>query len=154
MANFYFKTNLIAVMRVRASDETVARKVVPTALRGPNAVEIRLANEGAALLYEDAIVTNVDFSVEEGSIELIETVRMSELPHMTAGSKRALATRSRRGRAYRRMQMQAGRSPQSFHGALAVASARAVHANPNRSVRHTSPKFRCAKTQCDPETCR
>jgi hypothetical protein len=50
------------------------------------------------------------------------------------------------------MQMQAGRSPQSFHGVLAVASARAVHANPNRSVRHTSPKFRCAKTRCTSET--
>ena len=103
MANFSFKTSLIAVMRVRASDEMLARKVIPTARRGPSAVEIRLANEGAALLYEGAIVTNVDFSVEEGSIELIETVRMSELPRMTTGSKRALATRSRRRRAYRRM---------------------------------------------------
>jgi hypothetical protein len=97
MASFSFKTNLIAVMRVRASDEMLARKVVPTALRGPSAVEIRLANEGAALLYEGAIVTNVDFSVEEGSIELIETVQMSELPRMTTGSKRALATRSHGG---------------------------------------------------------
>jgi hypothetical protein len=51
MANFSFKTDLIAVMRVRARDEMLARKVVPTALRGPSAVEIRLANEGAALLY-------------------------------------------------------------------------------------------------------
>jgi hypothetical protein len=72
MANFSFKTNLIAVMRVRASDETVARKVVPTVLRAPTAVEIRLANEGTAFLFEGAIVTNVDFSLEEGSIELIE----------------------------------------------------------------------------------
>lgn len=154
MANFSFKTNLIAVMRVRARDEMAARKVVPTALRGPSAVEIRLANEGTALLYEGAIVTNVDFSVEEDSIELIETARMSELPRKTTGSKRALTTRSRRGRTYRRMQMQAGRSPQSFHGALAVASARGVDANPNRSVGHTSPKFRCAKKQCPPETSR
>jgi hypothetical protein len=97
MANFSFKTDLIAVMRVRARDEMLARKVVPTALRGPSAVEIRLANEGAALLCEGAIVTNVDFSVEEGSIELIETVRMSELPRMTTGSKRNLTARSRRG---------------------------------------------------------
>jgi hypothetical protein len=75
MANFSFKTNLIAVIRVRASDEMVARKVVPTVLRAPSAVEIRLANEGAALLFDGAIVTNVDFSLEEDSIELIETVR-------------------------------------------------------------------------------
>ena len=87
MANFSFKTNLIAVMRVRARDEMAARKVVPTALRGPSAVEIRLANEGTALLYEGAIVTNVDFSVEEDSIELIETARMSELSRKTTGSE-------------------------------------------------------------------
>jgi hypothetical protein len=66
-------------MRVRAGDEMVARKVVPTFLRAPSAVEIRLANEGTALLFEGAIVTSVGFSLEEDSIELIENVRTSEL---------------------------------------------------------------------------
>ena len=79
MANFSFKTNLIAVMRVRAGDEMVARKVAPTVLRAPGAIEIRLANEGTALLFDGAIVTDVDFSLEEASIELMETVRTSEL---------------------------------------------------------------------------
>lgn len=78
MANFSFKTNLIAVMRVRAGDEMVARKAVPTVLRAPRAIEIRLANEGTALLFDGAIVTDVDFSLEEASIELME-IRTSEL---------------------------------------------------------------------------
>jgi hypothetical protein len=79
MANFSFQTNLIAVMRVRAGDEMVARKVVPTVLRAPGAIEIRLANEGTILLFDGALVTDVDFSLEEASIELMETVRTSEL---------------------------------------------------------------------------
>ena len=67
-------------MRVRAGDEMVARKAVPTVLRAPGAIEMRLANEGTALLFDGAIVTDVDFSLEEASIELMETVRMSETP--------------------------------------------------------------------------
>ena len=62
MADFSFEAKLVAVVCVRAADESVARKVVPTVLGSPGTVELRLANEG-----------NVDFSVEEGSIKLIET---------------------------------------------------------------------------------
>jgi hypothetical protein len=119
-------------MRVRANSEMVARKVVPTVLRAPSAVEIRLANEGTAFLFEGAIVTDVDFSVEEGSIELIETGRRSELTPAATGYERA--TRSRRRREAR--QMQTGRSPQQFHGALIPA--RAAHASLSGGVGHTS----------------
>src|SRR5262245_27612292 len=134
MANFSFKTNLIAVVRVCANSEMAARKVVPTVLRAPTAVEIRLANEGTAFLFEGAIVTDVDFSVEEGSVELIETVRSSELTRAATGYKQAKATRSRRRR---ERQMQAGRSPQQFHGA--PIPARAAHASPSGGVGHASP---------------
>ena len=58
---------------MRAVDENVARQVVPSVLRAPGAVELRSANEGNAVIFKDAIVTNVDFSIEEGSIKLIET---------------------------------------------------------------------------------
>ena len=109
MANFSFKTNLIVLMRVRANSEMVARKVVPTVLRAPSAVEIRLANEGTAFLFEGAIVTDVDFFVDDGSIELIETVRRSELTPAATGYEQPRATRSRRRREAR--QMQTGRSP-------------------------------------------
>jgi hypothetical protein len=73
MADFSFEAKLVTVVRVRAADENVAREVVPTVLRAPGTVELRLANEGNAAIFKDAIVTNVDFSVEEGSIKLIET---------------------------------------------------------------------------------
>ena len=73
MADFSFEAKLVAVVCVRAADESVARKVVPTVLGSPGTVELRLANEGNAVLAHHVTVTNVDFSVEEGSIKLIET---------------------------------------------------------------------------------
>ena len=73
MSDFAFEVNIVAVVRVRAVDENVALKVVPTVLGAPGTVELRLANEGNAVLAHHATITNVDFSVEEGSIKLIET---------------------------------------------------------------------------------
>ena len=73
MVDFAFTVNIVAVVQVRAADENVARRVVPTVLGSPGTVELRLTNEGNALLAHPATVTNVDFSVEEGSIKLIET---------------------------------------------------------------------------------
>ena len=40
-----FRVNLVAVVRVRAADETVARQVVPTVLGAPGTAEIGLANQ-------------------------------------------------------------------------------------------------------------
>ena len=73
MDDFAFTVNIVAVVRVRAAEESVARRVVPTVLGAPGTVELRLANEGNAVLAHHATITNVDFSVEEGSIKLIET---------------------------------------------------------------------------------
>ena len=73
MVDFAFTVNIVAVVQVRAADESVARRVVPTVLGSPGTVELRVTNEGNALLAHPATVTNVDFSVEEGSIKLIET---------------------------------------------------------------------------------
>jgi len=67
MEDFAFKVNLVAVVRVRADDESVARKVVPTVLGAPGAVEIRLANENNAATAHHATVTDVDFSI--GSVK-------------------------------------------------------------------------------------
>jgi hypothetical protein len=69
MGEFVFKVNMVAEVRVRAADESVARKVVPDVLGAPGAAEIRLANENHAALGRDATVTDVDFDV--GSIKLI-----------------------------------------------------------------------------------
>ena len=45
MKDFAFKVNLVAVVRVRSDDESIARKVVPTVLGAPGTADIRLANE-------------------------------------------------------------------------------------------------------------
>jgi hypothetical protein len=67
MEDFTFKVNLVAVVRVRADDESVARKIVPTVLGAPGTVEIRLANENNAAGGHHATVTDVDFSI--GSVK-------------------------------------------------------------------------------------
>ena len=93
MSDFVFKVDIVAVVRVHAADENVARKVVPTVLGAPSAVEIRLANENNALSCNDVIVTNVDFLVEDGSIDLVES------GDLTAACAPDPASRSRRPRA-------------------------------------------------------
>jgi hypothetical protein len=65
-----FKVNLVAVVRVRAPDEGVARKVVPTVLGAPGTVEIGPANENNAATGRHATITDVDFSI--GSVKPFE----------------------------------------------------------------------------------
>ena len=66
---FTFKVNLVAVVRVRAADESVARQVVSTILGAPGTVEIGLANENNAAVGNHATITDVDFSFSLGSIK-------------------------------------------------------------------------------------
>ena len=68
MGDFTFKVNLVAMVRVRAPDEGVARKVVPTVLGAPGTFEIGVANENNAATGRDATITDVDFSI--GSVKL------------------------------------------------------------------------------------
>jgi hypothetical protein len=58
---------------VCVAEKDFARKVAPTVLAAPSTTEIRLANENNAPFSNDAIVTNVDFLVEKGSINLVES---------------------------------------------------------------------------------
>ena len=67
MSEFTFKVNVVAVVRVRADDESIARKIVPTVLGAPGTAEIRLANENNAAKGRHATVTDVDFSI--GSVK-------------------------------------------------------------------------------------
>ena len=67
MEDFTFKVDLVAVVRVRASEESVARNIVPTVLGAPGTAEIRLANEKNAAKGHHATVNDVDFSV--GSVK-------------------------------------------------------------------------------------
>ena len=64
MGDFEFKVNLVAVVRVRAAVESIARQVVPTVLGAPSTAEIGLANQNnVRVTGRDATVTSVDFSI-------------------------------------------------------------------------------------------
>jgi hypothetical protein len=64
---YAFRVKLVAVVRVRAADETLARRALPSVLSSPGTVDIKVANENNAALGVDALVTDVDFSIEEGA---------------------------------------------------------------------------------------
>jgi hypothetical protein len=64
MNEYVFEVRLRAVVRVRASDEGVAREVVSSVLGAPGSVEINSANENNARLGQRATVTEVDFMHE------------------------------------------------------------------------------------------
>jgi hypothetical protein len=66
MNEYVFEVKLRAVVRVRASDEGVAREVVPSVLGAPGNAEINLANENNAWLGQRATVTDVDFMHQTG----------------------------------------------------------------------------------------
>jgi hypothetical protein len=69
---YTFELTIVAVVRVRAENESVAREVVTSsALRSPSADEIRLANEADFAIGKEAALVSADFSVEGDSIKLI-----------------------------------------------------------------------------------
>lgn len=63
MKDFAFKVNLVALVRVQAADESVARQVIPTVLEAPGSAEIQLANQNNLGSGRDAAVTSIDFSI-------------------------------------------------------------------------------------------
>jgi hypothetical protein len=68
---YVFETTLVAVVRVRASDENSARKVLTSVLDSPSTADIQLANETNSAWGWNATVTSVAFSTD-GSAELVE----------------------------------------------------------------------------------
>jgi hypothetical protein len=71
--DYEFEVTIIAVVRVCAENESLAREVVASsALAAPSADEIRLANQADFVMGKVATVVSVDFSLEEDSIKLIE----------------------------------------------------------------------------------
>jgi hypothetical protein len=63
---------LVAVVVVRAQNESLAREVVTSALGSPSTEEVRLANQADFVLGRKATTVAVDFSVDEGSTKLIK----------------------------------------------------------------------------------
>ena len=70
---YAFQVKLVAVVRVRAKDEVLARKVIPSVLGSPGTAEIRLVNEFNNSLGSKATVTAVDFLVKGESAVLPES---------------------------------------------------------------------------------
>jgi hypothetical protein len=70
MSEYVFEVRLRAVVRVRASNEEVAREVVPSVLGPPGGLEIGLANENNAAVGWSATVAEVDFTQEDDPRQL------------------------------------------------------------------------------------
>jgi hypothetical protein len=70
---YAFHVKLVAVVRVRATDEVLARKVIPSVLGSPGTAEIRLVNESNNSLGLKAAVKAVDFFVKGESAVLPES---------------------------------------------------------------------------------
>jgi hypothetical protein len=70
---YAFQVKLVAVVRVRATDEVLARKVIPSVLGSPGTAEIRLVNESNNSLGLEATVTVVDFFAKGDSGVLLES---------------------------------------------------------------------------------
>jgi hypothetical protein len=73
MQDYEFEVTIVAVVRVRAETEPLARTVIASsALSSPSSDEIRMANEGEFLLGKQATIVAVDFDKpDEDSIRLI-----------------------------------------------------------------------------------
>jgi hypothetical protein len=60
---YVFDVNLVARIHVCAASETLARKVVTSALGSPSRADIRLANEASFILGNCATISDVTFSI-------------------------------------------------------------------------------------------
>lgn len=67
MNEYAFEVRLRAVVRVRASNEELARKVLPSVLGAPGSLEIELANRNNAGIGRLATVTGVEFAFEKNA---------------------------------------------------------------------------------------
>ena len=66
MPRYVFEVNVAGTVRVRATDEFEARKVVPAVLLLPGPDEVRTANDSNAKIGWDATITSVRFRVTGG----------------------------------------------------------------------------------------
>ena len=74
--------NLVAVVRVRAADERIARQVVPDVLGAPGTVEIGFANENNVRARgREATVTGVDFSIGQVKVSTPSEKRARLVAH-------------------------------------------------------------------------
>jgi hypothetical protein len=72
MQEFLFEVKVVALVLVRAQNESLAREVVASALGSPGIEEVRLANQADFVMGRKATTVAVDFSVDESSTKLIK----------------------------------------------------------------------------------
>jgi hypothetical protein len=72
MREYLFEVRVVALVLVRAQNESLAREVVTSALGSPSIEEVRLANEADFVLGRKATIVAVDFLVDENSTKLIK----------------------------------------------------------------------------------
>jgi hypothetical protein len=74
MQEYEFAVRIVAVVRVRAENESQAREAVASssAIASPSTNEINLANQAAVVMGKEATIVAVDFSVDEDSVRLID----------------------------------------------------------------------------------
>jgi hypothetical protein len=77
MQEYEFAVRIVAVVRVRAENESQAREAVASssAIASPRTDEINLANRAAVVMGKEATIVAVDFSVDEDSVRLIDVDR-------------------------------------------------------------------------------
>jgi hypothetical protein len=64
--SYVFAVKVAGTVRVRAADESEARKVVPAVLLLPGPDEVKMANAANTKLGWDATITSVNFRVKGG----------------------------------------------------------------------------------------
>ena len=73
MQEYLFEVKVVALVLVRAQNESFAREAVTSALGSPSIEEVRLANQADFVMGRKATTVAVDFSVDENSTKLIKT---------------------------------------------------------------------------------
>ena len=66
MPRYVFEVKVAGTVRVRAADESEARKVVPAVLLLPGPDEVRMANDNNAKIGWHGTITSVNFRVKGG----------------------------------------------------------------------------------------
>jgi hypothetical protein len=112
MNEYVFEVKLRAVVRVRATDEDIARKVIPSVLGASGSLEVDLANQNNAAVGRAATVTEVDFMQENGSRVLECNAAQPDTSPLTEFKQAQIGTPSGCSRAIQiaRMHLHRGRT--------------------------------------------
>jgi hypothetical protein len=74
MDEYVFRVTIVAEVGVRAPNEDAARDIIVSgsALTSPSNDDIRLTNQASFITGKQAIMTNINFAIDESSIKLVD----------------------------------------------------------------------------------